>query len=144
MGATTVWERWDSMLPDGSINPGMMTSFNHYAFGAVAEWLHSTVAGLAAAEPGYRTLWIAPKPGPGVTCAAATHETPFGPAAVSWRLDGSDFQLEVTVPPNTKAGVELPDGSPPTHIGSGCHSFSCTVHVPAAVQPITRSWMPSE
>jgi alpha-L-rhamnosidase len=51
MGATTVWERWDSMLPDGSINPGEMTSFNHYALGAVADWLHRTVAGLAPAAP---------------------------------------------------------------------------------------------
>ena len=52
MGATTIWERWDSMLPDGSINPGEMTSFNHYAFGAVADWLHRTVAGLAAGGAG--------------------------------------------------------------------------------------------
>ncbi len=53
MGATTVWERWDSMLPDGSINPGEMTSFNHYALGAVADWMHRTVAGIAPLEPGY-------------------------------------------------------------------------------------------
>ncbi|MCB0241082.1 MAG: alpha-L-rhamnosidase, partial [Anaerolineae bacterium] len=49
MGATTIWERWDSMLPDGRVNPGKMTSFNHYALGAVADWLHRTVAGLAPA-----------------------------------------------------------------------------------------------
>ena len=52
MGATTTWERWDSMLPDGSINPGEMTSFNHYALGAVADFLHRVVAGLAPAAPG--------------------------------------------------------------------------------------------
>src|SRR3954447_1438115 len=62
MGATTVWERWDSMLPDGSINPGEMTSFNHYALGAVADWLHRRVAGLAAAEPGYRRIEVRPLP----------------------------------------------------------------------------------
>ena len=56
MGATTIWERWDSMLPDGSVNPGEMTSFNHYALGAVGDWLHRTVAGLAPAEPGYRRI----------------------------------------------------------------------------------------
>ena len=84
MGATTIWERWDSMLPDGSINPGEMTSFNHYALGAVADWLHRTVAGLAPAAPGYRRLRVAPRPGPGITSAAATHETPYGTAAVSW------------------------------------------------------------
>ena len=52
MGATTVWERWDSLLPDGTVNPGEMTSFNHYALGAVADWLHRTVAGLRPARPG--------------------------------------------------------------------------------------------
>ena len=59
MGATTIWERWDSMLPDGSINPGEMTSFNHYALGAVADWLHRSVAGLAPTAPGYREIHIA-------------------------------------------------------------------------------------
>ena len=56
MGATTIWERWDSMLPDGSINPGEMTSFNHYALGSVADWMHRTIGGLSPAEPGYRRL----------------------------------------------------------------------------------------
>ena len=62
MGATTIWERWDSMLPDGRINPGEMTSFNHYALGAVADWLHRTVAGLAPAAPGYRGSLVRPRP----------------------------------------------------------------------------------
>ncbi|WP_306214322.1 family 78 glycoside hydrolase catalytic domain, partial [Actinoplanes sp. RD1] len=53
MGATTVWERWDSMLPDGSLNPGEMTSFNHYALGAVADWIHRRIGGIAPLEPGY-------------------------------------------------------------------------------------------
>ena len=56
MGATTIWERWNSLLPDGSVNPGEMTSFNHYALGGVADWLHRIVGGLAPAEPGYRRI----------------------------------------------------------------------------------------
>ena len=72
MGATTIWERWDSMLPDGSINPGEMTSFNHYAFGAVADWMHRSVGGLAPLEPGYRRILVAPQPGGGLTWAEAT------------------------------------------------------------------------
>ena len=60
MGATTVWERWDSMLPDGRVNPGEMTSFNHYALGAVADWMHRRVAGLAPAAPGYRQIEVRP------------------------------------------------------------------------------------
>ena len=66
MGATTMWERWDSMLPDGSINPGEMTSFNHYAFGGVADWMQQTIGGLSAYEPGYRVLRFSPAPGGGV------------------------------------------------------------------------------
>jgi alpha-L-rhamnosidase len=135
MGATTIWERWDSMLPDGSINPGDMTSFNHYAFGAVADWLHRTVAGLAPAAPGYRRARIAPRPGPGLTSAAATHETPYGTAEVSWTLTGGTrFALDVTVPPNTTAEVHLPDGSAPVEVGSGRHSFAATIAEPVPVE----------
>src|SRR4029079_13833778 len=78
MGATTIWERWDSMLPDGSINPGDMTSFNHYAFGAVADWLHRVVAGLAPAGPGYARVLVAPRPGGGITWARGSLATPHG------------------------------------------------------------------
>jgi alpha-L-rhamnosidase len=135
MGATTIWERWDSMLPDGSINPGDMTSFNHYALGAVADWLHRTVAGLAPAAPGYRRLAVAPRPGPGITSASAAHETPYGRAAVSWELtDGTAFALELTVPAGTTATVQLPDGSAPLTVGSGQHSFTCTVEEPRPVE----------
>ncbi len=72
MGATTIWERWDSMLPDGSVNPGEMTSFNHYALGAVADWLHRTVGGLAPAQPGYRQIAVRPRPGGGLTRCLCT------------------------------------------------------------------------
>jgi alpha-L-rhamnosidase len=142
MGATTIWERWDSMLPDGSINPGEMTSFNHYAYGAVADWLHRSVAGLAPAAPGYRRLRVAPVPGPGITSAAATHETPYGPAAVSWSVLGSAFTLEVTVPPNTTAEVVLPDGGAPVEVGSGRHIFERTITVPPPVEKPKGPWQP--
>ncbi|PPF46919.1 alpha-L-rhamnosidase [Pseudoclavibacter sp. AY1F1] len=125
MGATTIWERWNSMLPDGTINPGDMTSFNHYAFGAVADFLHRRVAGLAPAAPGYRRLRIAPLPDARLTWAKAAHETPYGPAFVSWTLEGTAFSLEVVVPPSTTAEVVLPDGSAPVTVGSGTHRFGC-------------------
>ncbi len=108
MGATTVWERWDSMLPDGSINPGEMTSFNHYALGAVADWMQRTIAGLAPAAPGYRQIVIRPRPGAGLTHASASHRTPYGLAESSWRIVDGQITLTVTVPPNTSAKVSLP------------------------------------
>jgi alpha-L-rhamnosidase len=142
MGATTIWERWDSMLPDGSINEGDMTSFNHYALGAVADWMHRSVAGLAPAEPGYRKLTIRPRPGGGLAWAAARHETPYGEAAVRWELAGQEFSLTVTVPAGCTAAVYLPDGgNTGVEIGSGTHSFSCAVPsdtVPSAAAVGTR------
>ncbi|MFV2114260.1 glycoside hydrolase family 78 protein [Micromonospora sp. LOL_025] len=134
MGATTTWERWDSMLPDGSVNPGNMTSFNHYALGAVADWLHRVVAGLAPAAPGYRSIHVRPQPGGGLTSAAAQHRTPYGVAAVQWRRDDSTLHVDVTVPPGCDAVVELP-GKEPVTVGAGQHTFTC-VHRTAAEDPI--------
>ncbi|PPG39614.1 alpha-L-rhamnosidase [Pseudoclavibacter sp. RFBA6] len=125
MGATTIWERWNSMLPDGTINPGDMTSFNHYAFGAVADFLHRRVAGLAPSAPGYRRLRIAPLPDARLSWARAAHETPYGYASVSWTLDGTTFTLEAIVPPSAEAEIVLPDGSAPIPVTSGTHRFSC-------------------
>ena len=142
MGATTIWERWDSMLPDGSINPGDMTSFNHYALGAVADWLHRTVAGLALSSPGYRTFTVAPRPGGGLTHASTAHQTPYGRAAVSWTRDRDRLRVEVVVPPGTSASVELPaDDWQPQIIGSGRHTISCRYR-PAEEDPPLPIWDP--
>ena len=111
MGATTVWERWDSMLPDGSINPGEMTSFNHYALGAVADWMHRTVAGIAPLEPGYGKVLLAPRPGGDLTWAAASLETRHGLVAIRWSLADGVLTVETTLPPGVTGVLSLPDGS---------------------------------
>jgi alpha-L-rhamnosidase len=121
-GGTTTWERWDSQLPDGTVNPGGMTSFNHYAYGCVADWMHRVVAGLAPAAPGYRTLLVRPQPGGGLTNASARHLTPYGEAEVSWTREGTILRVSVLVPPNSDARIELP-GQGPVDVGSGVHSF---------------------
>ncbi|XVV09065.1 family 78 glycoside hydrolase catalytic domain [Actinoplanes sp. CA-131856] len=124
MGATTVWERWDSMLPDGSINPGEMTSFNHYALGAVADWLHRRVAGLAPAEPGYRLIEVRPLPSRHLTHASARHLTPYGEASVSWeRVDGS-LRLDVVIPVGARALVLIPGEGHSVEVGHGKHSWT--------------------
>jgi len=128
MGATTTWERWDSMLPDGTVNPGQMTSFNHYALGSVADWMHRTVAGLAPAAPGYRRLLVRPRPGAGLASASARHETPYGTAAVAWRRSGDRLVVDVEVPLGVRAVLDLP-GHPATEVGAGRHH----VEVPAAI-----------
>jgi alpha-L-rhamnosidase len=127
MGATTIWERWDSLLPDGSPNPGEMLSFNHYAYGAVADWLHRYVAGLAPLEPGYRRLLVRPRPGGGLTSASAGLHTPYGRAEVSWRVDGGRLVTEVVVPPNATARVDLPGGGDAVDVGSGAHYFTTSL-----------------
>ncbi|MFK4762503.1 family 78 glycoside hydrolase catalytic domain [Microbacterium sp. ZW T5_45] len=129
MGATTIWERWDSMLPDGTINPGQMTSFNHYALGAIADWLHRSVAGLAPAEPGYSRLSIQPHPLDGFDFAEAAHRTPYGEARVRWDRTADGIVVEAVVPANTEADVVLPDGTRHT-VGSGTHRW--TSDAPAA------------
>ena len=121
MGATTIWERWDSMLPDGTINPGEMTSFNHYALGAIGDWLHRVVAGLAPAAPGYARLRIAPTPLPGFDFACAEHLTPYGRAKAGWRRQGGRVVIEAVVPPNTTATAVL-DGAE-HEVGSGTHRW---------------------
>lgn len=138
MGATTIWERWDSMLPDGSINPGEMTSFNHYALGAVADWLHRVVGGLAPAMPGYHRIEVCPRPGGGITQATARHRTPYGMVECSWALEADVFQLSLTVPPNSGASVTLPGSArAPFEVGSGTHHWSYTYQDPDARPPLT-------
>ncbi|MEU1972593.1 family 78 glycoside hydrolase catalytic domain [Microbacterium sp. NPDC019599] len=130
MGATTVWERWDSMLPDGSINPGEMTSFNHYALGAVADWMHRVLGGLAPLEPGYARLLIDPRPGGGVTWAKTSLETPHGLAAVEWETDAGELRVAATVPEGAIAVVRTA-GSAEIELGPGTHRL--TLPAPVAV-----------
>jgi len=108
MGATTVWERWDSMLPDGTINPGQMTSFNHYALGAVADWMHRVVGGIAPLAPGYSKVLIAPQPGGGLTDAETELETPRGRVAVRWVVSDDQFAVDVDVPEGVEGVLRLP------------------------------------
>ncbi|HEY3219906.1 MAG TPA: family 78 glycoside hydrolase catalytic domain [Gemmatimonadales bacterium] len=111
-GATTMWERWDGIRPDSSFEDPGMNSFNHYAFGAVGDWMYQNIGGIDVdpSAPGYRHARIAPRPGAGLTSASASHETAYGTLQSAWRLEGGGrFVLDVTVPPNTSAAVTLWD-----------------------------------
>ncbi|SHE25015.1 alpha-L-rhamnosidase [Actinomyces glycerinitolerans] len=140
MGATTIWERWDSMLPNGDINPGEMTSFNHYALGAVADWLHRGLAGLSPAVPGWGHVEIAPAPIDGVTSAATSHLSPYGRIAVSWEVHNGVLELTADLPVGVTGTVRLPDDSPDTaavDIGPGHHAFAAPL--PARERPRPRT-----
>jgi alpha-L-rhamnosidase len=124
MGATTIWERWDSMLPDGTINPGQMTSFNHYAFGAVAYWMHQIIGGIAPLEPGYSRVLIAPQPGGDIQWARSSLDSKHGKISVSWSQNhDGPIELDVAVPDGVTALVQLP-GTPAQELGRGQHHVS--------------------
>lgn len=107
MGGTTIWERWDSMLPDGSINPGEMTSFNHFALGSVADWMHRTIGGLAPAAPGYRRIIWEPQPGGGLEHARVAFDSPYGLIEGSWRREADGVHYELTVPTGVEGTIRI-------------------------------------
>lgn len=124
--ATTTWERWDSILPSGEVNPGSMTSFNHYSFGSVADWMHKVIGGLAPATAGWKTISVAPVPGGGITNAEATFISGYGKIKSRWWFeeDGKPgFHLNVWVPPNSRAIVQMPNEGEIIKVGSGFHEF---------------------
>ena len=128
MGATTVWERWDSILPDGTLNESGMTSLNHYALGAVVAWMYRALGGLQRLEPGYRRVRIEPKPGGGVKSAHMVHDTVRGRIEVRWEISDGTGTVSVSVPDGVDAEVVLPchpDGQRETVTGE--HSWTYPV-----------------
>jgi len=109
-GATTIWERWDGAKPDGSFQNPSMNSFNHYAYGAIGEWMYRVVAGIEIDEkqPGYKHILIQPRPGGGLTYAKASVETLYGHVESGWKFADGKMALHVEVPANTTATVRLP------------------------------------
>lgn len=134
-GGTTIWERWDALRLDGTVNTadlqtgedtGGMVSFNHYAAGAVGDWMYRRIAGLEPLEGGYRRFRVRPLPGGGLGWARGAVQTPYGRASSSWTIEGERMLLRVEVPVSTRCEVELPDGT--THlVESGVHEFACAV-----------------
>lgn len=130
-GATSIWERWDGLKPDGSVNEsgvgsGNMVSFNHYAYGCVGDWMYRSSAGIQPASAGYKTIRIQPLMDKAnrMTSAKSSHKTPYGVVSVDWTKSGGTFKMNVTVPCNTTAQIVLPNGQTRT-VGSGTYSFSC-------------------
>ncbi len=139
-GATTIWERWDGIKPDDTFQSPSMNSFNHYAYGAIGEWMYRVVGGISIDEnsPGYKHILIQPQPGGGLTFARTTIETMYGKVSSEWRITAGTMTLKVEVPPNTTATVQLPDstlhgvseGGKPVE---GDHDFKGTRQVGRAV-----------
>ncbi|NLO83936.1 MAG: family 78 glycoside hydrolase catalytic domain [Clostridiales bacterium] len=138
-GGTTIWERWDALRPDGTVNVGDLTgrkgdeesnggmvSFNHYANGAVGDFLYRRVAGIEATSGGFKTFQIKPILGGGITSAKGTISTPYGLVMSSWVIQENTFRIDVTVPVSSTCQLTLPNGEP--HIlSSGEHTYTCNI-----------------
>ncbi|MBN1886619.1 MAG: hypothetical protein JW850_01460 [Thermoflexales bacterium] len=109
-GATTVWERWDGWTEENGFQDPVMNSFNHYAYGAIGDWLYRVVAGieLDPDTPGYKRILIQPQPGGGLSYASASLDSMYGRIESKWTLGDDAFQVAVTIPPNTEGNVHLP------------------------------------
>lgn len=130
-GATSMWERWDSLKPDGTVNvdgggEGNMVSFNHYAYGAIGNWLYTRVGGLEMIEPGYKRFRIAPIPGGNLTWAKVSHICPYGEIKSDWNIQESVFTLNVQIPADTTAEIILPDGTKEEY-ESGSYCLTCQI-----------------
>ncbi|MFT4177086.1 MAG: family 78 glycoside hydrolase catalytic domain [Luteolibacter sp.] len=124
-GATTMWERWNSYSHDQGFGDVKMNSFNHYAYGAIGQWMYERLAGLTPdpAHPGYKHFYIRPIFAPQLESAEAKLETPYGLAASSWKKQNGKFQLRAIVPPNTTATIEFPNGRKSETVPAGVHHF---------------------
>lgn len=125
-GGTTIWERWDGWVEGRGFQNPEMNSFNHYAMGAVGEWMYRVIGGIHPDEraPGYKHFFIHPIPGGGLTWAKVSYESVRGLIRSEWHIERGVFQLEVTVPCNTTATVQLPDQKrKPVRLGAGTHGL---------------------
>jgi alpha-L-rhamnosidase len=113
-GATTIWEHWDGLKPDGTMWSADMNSFNHYAYGAICDWVFSTLGGLDTdrTKVGFARSIIHPCPGGGITWAETKYESGYGQLALRWEISGGNITITVTVPPNTRSEVTLPQAEP--------------------------------
>ena len=129
MGATTIWERWDGLdesgnCPIGDDGTDVMISYNHYASGAVGDFLYRRVAGIEPIEAGYKKFVIKPLIGGGITSAKGRLETPFGEIVSSWKVSEEVFSIDVQVPVGSSCKLVLPDGSE-KELVSGSYEFEC-------------------
>jgi alpha-L-rhamnosidase len=106
-GATTIWERWDGWtFEKGFQDRG--NSYNHFAFGAIGEWMYANIGGIDTAAPGYKKIKIHPRPGGSLTWANCSYNSMQGMIRSEWKITGNDFELNVEIPPNAIAEVHLP------------------------------------
>lgn len=122
-GATTIWERWNSVLPNGDFDESGMNSLNHYTFGAIGDWMYRKIAGINPAEPGYKKILIKPTLTRSMTEVEGTLETMYGKVRCAWTCKNGRITVDVEIPANTTAILMLPEKDGELEIGSGCYHY---------------------
>lgn len=123
MGATTIWERWNSILPNGDFDTSGMNSLNHYAYGSIGDWMYRKLAGINQLEPGYKKILIKPQFIKGITSVEATFNSVYGEIKSAWSCKDKWIKVDVEIPANTTAVLYLPEQDQPMELGSGCYHF---------------------
>lgn len=123
MGATTVWERWNSIKPDGTFDESGMNSLNHYAYGSVGDWMYRKIAGINQLEPGYKKIQISPMFVKGIEEAAGILESPYGKIVSRYSCKDGKIQIHVEIPANTTAVIVLPEKKEKIETGSGIYDY---------------------
>jgi alpha-L-rhamnosidase len=108
MGATTIWERWDGEKTDSTFQDPGMNSFNHYAYGAIGDWMYRVSAGIEIMGPGYKHMIIQPQPSGRLTYSRASFESSYGTIASGWEKKDGKVMVKVRIPANTTATIILP------------------------------------
>lgn len=123
-GATTIWERWNSILPNGDFDESGMNSLNHYTYGSIGDWLYRKVAGINLLAPGYKKILIRPLLTRGITQMDASYETMYGTVEVHLSCRDGQIMVDVKIPANTTAVLELPEQDDEVELGSGSYHFA--------------------
>lgn len=122
-GATTIWERWNSIMPDGSFDESGMNSLNHYAYGSIGEWMYKKLAGINRIEAGYKRFQVKPMFMKGITWVDASLESVYGTIRSAWKCENHVITVDVTVPANTTAEIYLPEKDEVLVVGSGNYHY---------------------
>lgn len=136
-GATTLWERWDAILPDGTMQDPGLNSMNHYANGAIGDWMYRKIGGINQIEAGYHRFYIRPMFVRGIEEAQTELESPYGTIVSHWSCRGGKIHVDVQIPANTSAVLYLPEKEEVLELGSGNYSYEYDTDTCLAEQKYT-------
>lgn len=122
-GATTIWERWNSIMPDGTFDVSGMNSLNHYAYGSIGDWMYRKIGGINQLEPGYHRFYVKPMFVRGIEEAKTEFESPYGKISSHWICKDGKIKIEIQVPANTTAVFYLPEKEDVIEAGSGIYQY---------------------